>query len=96
MRSADDFSIYAQSKSQARKIGNQVYLFLKNKPDLPINRSNSGIRRPATFKVLGYVFVPIYKKGSKGHYQLVVSKHSWQRLKCQLKELTKKTLPLGV
>ncbi|WP_349675960.1 reverse transcriptase domain-containing protein, partial [Roseivirga sp. UBA838] len=53
VRYADDFSVYADSKAEARKIGNEVYLFLKNKLDLPINRAKSGIRRPNNFELLG-------------------------------------------
>ncbi len=96
IRYADDFSIYTKSKAEARKIGNQVYRFLKEKLDLPINRAKSGIRRPNSFKVLGYRFTPVYKKGVKGQYQLVVSKEAWQALKRKLKYATKKTLPLSL
>ena len=93
VRYADDFSIYAKSKAEARKIGNSIHLFLKNKLELPINREKSGIRRPANFELLGHGFVPTYKKGEKGKYQLVVKKSSWGNLKRKLKQITKKTLP---
>jgi RNA-directed DNA polymerase len=96
IRYADDFSIYTKSKAEAKKVGNEVYLFLKEKLDLPINRSKSGIRRPNSFKVLGYRFTSVYKKGVKGQYQLVVSKGAWQALKRKLKYTTKKTLPLSL
>ena len=46
VRYADDFSIYTKSNQAARKIGNNIYLFLKNKLKLPINREKSGIRKP--------------------------------------------------
>ncbi|RXG32722.1 group II intron reverse transcriptase/maturase [Leeuwenhoekiella marinoflava] len=94
IRYADDFSIYTKSKAAARSIGNAVYLFLKEKLDLPVNHSKSGIRRPSSLKVLGYRFTPIYKKGVKGTYQLVVGKSAWQTLKRKLRYLTRKTLPL--
>jgi RNA-directed DNA polymerase len=93
VRYADDFSIYAKSKEEARRIGNAIYLFLKNKLELPINREKSGIRRPSNFELLGHGFVPTYKKGEKGKYQLVVKKSSWANLKRKLKQITKKTLP---
>jgi RNA-directed DNA polymerase len=93
VRYADDFSIYAKSKAEAKKLGNEVYLFLKEKLDLPINRAKSGIRRPNTFELLGHGFTPTYKKGEKGKYQLVVKQGSWQSLKRKLKAITKKTLP---
>lgn len=38
VRYADDFSIYTGSKKAARRVGNSIYLFLKNKMKLPINR----------------------------------------------------------
>ncbi|KOF01418.1 DNA polymerase [Roseivirga seohaensis subsp. aquiponti] len=93
VRYADDFSIYAKSKAEAKKLGNEVYLFLKEELDLPINRAKSGIRRPNTFELLGHGFTPTYKKGEKGKYQLVVKQGSWQSLKRKLKAITKKTLP---
>lgn len=93
VRYADDFSIYAKSKAEAKKLGNEVYVFLKEKLDLPINRAKSGIRRPSNFELLGHGFVPTYQKGEKGNYQLVVKQGSWQSLKRKLKAITKKTLP---
>ena len=93
IRYADDFSIYAKTKEEARKIGNETYLFLRDKLDLPINREKSGIRRPSDFELLGHGFVPTYRKGEKGRYQLVAKKSSWASLKRKLKATTKKTLP---
>ena len=69
-----------------------MYLFLKNRLALKINREKSGIRRPSSFKVLGHSFTSVYKKGSKGQYQLIVSKRSLEELRRKLKRVTKKTL----
>jgi group II intron reverse transcriptase/maturase len=96
VRYADDFSIYAKSKSEARRIGNSIYLFLRDKLKLPINKAKSGIRRPVNFELLGHGFVPIYKKGIKGQYQLVVKQASWEKFKRNLKSLTKKTKPMSL
>ena len=93
IRYADDFSIYTKSKTEARKIGNEVYVFLRDKLELQINKEKSGIRRPTNFKILGHRFASKYKKGSKGQYRLVVSESSWVKLKRKLKRATKKTLP---
>ncbi|WP_158861343.1 group II intron reverse transcriptase/maturase [Lunatibacter salilacus] len=93
VRYADDFSIYAKSKREARKVGNEVYLFLRDKLRLPINREKSGIRRPSNFEMLGHAFVPTYQKGVKGKYQLVVRTKCWGSLKRKLKQITKKTRP---
>ncbi len=93
VRYADDFSIYCKSQRQARKIGNEIYLFLKGKLHLPINREKSGIRRPVKFTILGFTFVPTFKKGDKGKYQLVVSEKGWKTLKQKLKTITRKTTP---
>ena len=96
VRYADDFSIYTRSKSEARKTGNAVFLFLMNKLKLPINREKSGIRKPVQFEILGHKFVSTYQKGSKGKYQLVVSEKSWNKLKQNLKTITRKTTPSSV
>ncbi len=65
VRYADDFSIYVKSKQAAKRVGNSIYKFLRDKLHLPINRRKSGIRRPSSFQVLGFGFVPTYKKGEK-------------------------------
>lgn len=96
VRYADDFSIYAKSKIEAKRIGNSIYLFLRDKLKLPINKAKSGIRRPVNFELLGHGFVPIYKKGIKGQYQLVVKQSSWEKFKRNLKSLTKKTKPMSL
>ncbi len=95
VRYADDFSIYCKSESAARKIGNNLFLFLKNKLKLPINREKSGIRRPVNFTILGYRLVPTYVKGERGKYQLVASEKSWKTLKEKLKQTTRKTTPMS-
>ena len=94
VRYADDFSIYLKRKSQARKVGNSIYLFLRERLKLPINRAKSGIRKPVQFELLGYGFVPTYEKGVKGQYQLVVGRQGWQTLKRKVKAITRKTAPL--
>jgi RNA-directed DNA polymerase len=95
VRYADDFSIYCKTKSEARKVGNQVYKFLRDKLKLPINREKSGIRRPVQFTILGFCFVPTYVRGEKGKYQLVVSDKSWKKFKQTLKTITRKTTPMS-
>ncbi len=95
VRYADDFSIYCKTKAEAKKTGNIIYLFLRDKLRLPINRDKSGIRRPVNFQILGFGFVPIYRKGIKGKYQLVVAKKRWQSFKSKLKEVARKTNPMS-
>jgi len=93
VRYADDFSIYVRSKKAAKRVGNSICKFLRHKLQLPINREKSGIRRPLDLQVLGFGFVPTYKKGEKGKYQLVVKPSKWGEFKAKLKHLTKKTVP---
>ena len=95
VRYADDFSIYCKSKGKARKIGNEVYLFLKNKLKLPINKDKSGIRKPYNFHILGHGFTSSFEKGSKGKYQLIVMEKSWEKLKTSIREITRKTSPVS-
>jgi len=94
VRYADDFSIYVRSHKAARRVGNGIFKYLKDRLNLPINREKSGIRRPLTFELLGYAFVSSYKKGERGKYQLVVSKKRWETLKEKLKAITRKTIPM--
>jgi len=95
VRYADDFSIYVKSNKSAKRVGNSIYQFLRDKLQLPINKEKSGVRRPVTFQVLGYGFVPTYKKGEKGKYQLIVKPSKWKEFKSKLKYLTKKTIPMS-
>ncbi len=95
VRYADDFSIYCKTKTQARRTGNQLYLYLRDKLRLPVNREKSGIRRPVQFSILGYNFVSVYEKGAKGKYQLVVEQGRWTTLKQKLREATRKTSPMS-
>lgn len=96
VRYADDFSIYVRSKAAAKRVGNSIYRFLRNRLKLPINRDKSGLRRPTTLTVLGYGFVPTYKRAERGRYQLIVDKSGWQRLKLKLKAITRKTSPISM
>ena len=91
VRYADDFSVYTKTNAEARKVGNNIYLFLQNKLKLPINKEKSGIRKPVHFEILGYKFVPTYIKGERGKYQLVVSEKAWKNLKLKVKRITRKT-----
>ena len=96
VRYADDFSIYCKSEKEARTIGNSVYLYLKNKLKLPINRDKSGIRRPLEFSILGYSLVSSYQKGSRNKYQFVAEKKRCETLKKKIKEITRKTAPMSL
>lgn len=96
VRYADDFSVYTKSKSEAKTIGNKLFVFLRDRLKLPINKAKSGIRRPVNFELLGHGFVPVYKKGIKGQYVLVVANKSWGKLKRNLKSITKKTKPMSL
>lgn len=96
VRYADDFSIYAKTEKQARKAGNDIYLFLRDRLKLPINREKSGIRRPANFTILGFGFTPVFEKGIRGKYQLIVSRKSWKKLRKKLKDITRKTTPCSI
>jgi len=93
VRYADDFSIYLGGKQRAREAGNKIFLFLKNKLKLPINREKSGIRGPSNFKILGYCFSRTYAKLPGAQFQLVASEKSWLSLKQKIKTITRKTTP---
>jgi group II intron reverse transcriptase/maturase len=94
VRYADDFSIYCKTKADAVKANYLVTKFLKDKLKLPINTDKSGIRRPVHLQVLGFGFVPTYRKGEKGKYQLVVTDKKLKSFKVKLKEISRKTNPM--
>lgn len=94
VRYADDFSIYCTSENQARATAKVIAKFLKTKLKLTINEEKSGIRKPVNFTILGFGFVPTYKKGSKNDYQLVVAEKTWKKLKEKLKSISRKTAPV--
>src|SRR5699024_11162229 len=94
VRYADDFSIYCKRPSHARAMMQYVKKYLRKKLQLPINKEKSGIRKPYQFELLGFGFASVVRKGTKGRYQLVVSKKAWRRLKQRLKWATRKTSPL--
>lgn len=91
IRYADDFSIYCKSKAEAKRVNYSILYYLSNKLRLPANEAKSGIRRPVNFTVLGHSFVPVYKRGVKGKYQLTVATSKWKSFKNRLKEITRKT-----
>tara|TARA_R110002050_G_scaffold242940_1_gene379290 strand:- start:223 stop:927 length:705 start_codon:yes stop_codon:yes gene_type:complete len=95
VRYADDFSVYVKSETAAKRVGNGIFKFLKDQLKLPINRVKSGIRRPLNFEMLGFGFVPTYKKGESGKYQAIVSKKKWKSFKQELRALTRKTIPMS-
>lgn len=95
IRYADDFSIYCRTRPEAVKANYLVFKFLREKLKLPVNTDKSGIRRPINLQVLGFGFVPTYRKGEKGKYQLVVTAKKFKSFKDKLKELTRKTNPMS-
>jgi group II intron reverse transcriptase/maturase len=94
VRYADDFSIYCTSHNGAKATAQALVKFLKTKLKLTINEEKSGIKRPVHFTILGFGFVPTYKKGSKNDYQLVVAEKAWKKLKEKLKNISRKTAPV--
>jgi hypothetical protein len=50
VRYADDFSLYFRDEKEARRAGNEICLYLRDKLHLPINREKSAIRRPVRRK----------------------------------------------
>ena len=95
VRYADDFSIFMRSKRAANRINRTIAEFIRTKLHLEVNRTKSKICRPFNYEYLGFAFVPSYKKGEKGIYQLVVVKSKFSKLKKELKRLTKKTIPMS-
>lgn len=95
VRYADDFSIFTRSKRAAYRVKRGINRFIKLQLHLEVNQTKSNVCRPMNYSYLGYSFVPTYKKGVKGQYQLVVTKTKLVRLKQELKRITRKTIPMS-
>ena len=93
VRYADDFSIFVKSKRASTRVKRNITQFVEDKLHLKINAKKSAICRPVQYFTLGYGFVPTYKKGEKGKYDLRVNPKSFKRLKQKIKEVTRKTTP---
>jgi len=95
VRYADDCSIFQKSKRSARRVKRSITKFIETKLHLKVNEQKTNICRPINYFMLGYGFVPTYKKGEKGKYNLRVSPKSFKQMKQKVKLITRKTLPLS-
>ena len=96
VRYADDCSIFLKSKRSARRVQKRITKFIENKLHLKVNEEKTSICRPINYFMLGYGFVPTYKKGEKGKYKLRVSPKSFKRMKQRVKQITKKTTSISI
>ena len=96
VRYADDCSIFLNSKRAAERVLASISRFLEKKLHLEVNQEKTKIVRPVNFTLLGHGFVPAYKKGERGKYQLSIARKSWERLKGKIKEITRKATPKTV
>lgn len=93
VRYADDCSIFLKSERAAKRVLQSITKFIEDKLKLKVNQEKTKICRPVNLVILGYGFVPTYKKGEKGKYQLVTSEKAFKTLKTKVKEVTRKTSP---
>ena len=93
VRYADDFSIYLKSKKAAHRVRKSITKFLETRLRLKVNEEKSSTCRPVHFEMLGYGFVPTYRKGEKGKYNLRILPKSFKKLKLKIKRITRKTIP---
>jgi len=95
VRYADDCSIFLKSKRASRRVLKSITKFIENKLHLKVNEEKTNICRPINYFMLGYGFVPTYKKGEKGKYKLRVSPKSFKSMKQKVKQITKKTTSIS-
>ncbi len=91
IRYADDCSIFVKSKRSAKRVLENATKFIETKLHLQVNKQKTSVCRAVTYFVLGYGFVPTYKKNEKGVYKLRVSPKSFRTMKQKVKQLTRKT-----
>ncbi len=95
IRYADDCSIFVKSKRAALRVKCSITKFIETKLHLVVNEQKTTICRPLNYFVLGYGFVPTYKKGERGKYKLRVSPNSFKRMKQRVKQITRKTTSIS-
>lgn len=93
VRYADDFSIFLRSRKSAERVKRNITTFIRERLHLEVNEVKSSIVKPHNYSYLGYGFVPTYKRGDKGQYQLITTKESFAELKSKIKQITRKTIP---
>jgi RNA-directed DNA polymerase len=93
VRYADDFSIFLKTARAAHRVKRRITRFIEDRLHLQVNTNKSAIRKPLNYEYLGYAFESAYRKGVRGHYQLVVSKDSLAELKHKIKAISRKTIP---
>jgi RNA-directed DNA polymerase len=94
VRYAGDVSIFLRSKQAAKRVRAGITKWLQVKLHLEVNEQKTSVCRPVQFELLGHGFVPTYKKGEKGKYNLRIAPKSWKRLKMKIKAITRKTSPI--
>jgi len=94
VRYADDVSIFLGSRPAARRVRASITRWLGRKLHLEVNEQKTSVCRPLRFELLGHGFVPTYKKGERGKYNLRIAPKSWERLKVKVKAITRKTSPV--
>jgi len=87
------FSIFLKTGKSAEAEKRNITKFIRERLHLEVNESKSSIVKPHKYKYLGYGFVPTYKRGDKGQYQLIATKESIAELKSKIKQITRKTTP---
>ena len=94
VRYADDCSIFLKSKRAAWRVKRSITKFIETKLKLKVNQKKTGIRRPVSFKILGYAFVSTFKQGEFGQYNLRVNPERFDQLKDRIRQITRKTSPM--
>ena len=95
VRYADDFSVFVKTPLAAHRVKRRITRFIETELHLKVNTKKSAICKPLNYEYLGFAFESSYRKGVRGHYQLVVSKDSFASLKYKIKRITRKTIPMS-
>lgn len=95
VRYADDCSMFLKNRRSARRVRRSITRFIETKLHLIVSEEKTSICRPINFFTLGYGFIPVYKSGYKGKYNLRVSPKKIRSLKQKVKIITRKTTPMS-
>ena len=95
IRYADDICMFVKSHTAARRVLHHAKKFLEKQLKLSVNLNKTKIVKPSKAEILGFSFVPAYKKGDKG-WLISIAPKSWDKLKYKITQITRKTTGLSI
>lgn len=92
VRYADDCNIYVKSERAGQRVLKGMKKYLEKKLKLKVNEAKSGVAKPEQRKFLGFSFM----RSRQGYPKRTPSKSSLEKLKREIRRLTRRTIGRSV